>query len=192
MPRATRREILSAAIAAGLLPLLPKTAAASAPLGPPTPFSFDWLREEARRLAREPYAPPLTGDEALLEAVGASSGTLSVAAAGYESHEEKLAEPPGMLHEVSLEILPPSRVEARVITPAGDPVAGAAVELVVDDPLEPSRIAAADEAGAVVFPDVPVSALRLTATLDGRSSQTVRIPRNVRSGVVLTLDRSPR
>lgn len=130
--------------------------------------------------------------EALLEAVGASSGTLSVAAAGYESHEEKLAEPPGMLHEVTLEILPPSRVEARVITPTGDPLPGAAVELVLDDPLEPSRIAAADEAGAVVFPDVPVSALRLTATLDGRSSQAVRIPRNVRRGVVLTLDRSPR
>ncbi len=69
MLRPNRRELLASAIAAGLLPLLPKAAAAEPATGPPSPFSFDTLRELARGLAAQPYAPTPVGDEALLESI---------------------------------------------------------------------------------------------------------------------------
>ena len=69
MLRPNRRELLASAIAAGLLPLLPKAAAAEPATGAPSPFSFDTLRELARGLAAQPYAPTPVGDEALLESI---------------------------------------------------------------------------------------------------------------------------
>ena len=69
MLRPNRRELLSAAIAAGLLPLLPRAALAELRTGPASAFSYDTLREMARELARAPYAPTPIGDEALLESI---------------------------------------------------------------------------------------------------------------------------
>ena len=69
MLRPNRRELLSAAIAAGLLPLLPRAALAELATGPASAFSYETLRELARELARAPYAPTPIGDEALLESI---------------------------------------------------------------------------------------------------------------------------
>ena len=64
-----RRELLTAAIAAGVLPLLPRAALAELNTGPASAFSFDTLRDLARDLAQKPYAPTPIGDEALLESI---------------------------------------------------------------------------------------------------------------------------
>lgn len=69
MLRPNRRQLLTAAIATGLLPLLPRAAAAELKTGPATAFSFDTLRAMARDLASKPYAPTPIGDEALLESI---------------------------------------------------------------------------------------------------------------------------
>src|SRR5688500_14524666 len=68
--RATRREIVAAALAAGTMPMLPRWAAAQGiELGPAAPFSFDELRDMARVLAEEPFVPPTVDDSELLQAI---------------------------------------------------------------------------------------------------------------------------
>lgn len=71
--RPTRREVLSTALStalstglgAGAAPLVPRMAAAAEGLefGPAMPFSFDILRDTARRLAQSPYAPADLGPD---------------------------------------------------------------------------------------------------------------------------------
>ena len=69
----TRREALAAALASGAFFLLPGIAraqeSASIATGPAEPFSFDALREMARKLAGEPYAAPEVPDAKILEAI---------------------------------------------------------------------------------------------------------------------------
>ena len=75
--RPTRRDLLSAALAAGALPLLPGgAAAADLEMGPAAPFSFDSLRETARRLAQKPYAPAVIADAEILESIDYDSHNL--------------------------------------------------------------------------------------------------------------------
>jgi glucans biosynthesis protein len=70
----SRRALLSAAVATGAFHLLPGAAVAETvdiATGPAEPFSFDRLRETAKRLAGEPYAPATlpAADLAVLEAI---------------------------------------------------------------------------------------------------------------------------
>ena len=66
----TRREVIAAGLAAGALPLLAgRGFAAGIETGPATPFSFDALKETARDLATQPYAPPVVAEAALLESI---------------------------------------------------------------------------------------------------------------------------
>jgi len=69
----TRRELLGALLgAAAATPLLSplEAAAASGPrLGPAEPFSFDRLRERARRLAGQPYRPRPPSHPELLQSI---------------------------------------------------------------------------------------------------------------------------
>ena len=68
--RATRREIVAAALAAGTMPMLPRWAAAQGiELGPAAPFSFDELRDMARVLAEEPFVPATVADAEILQAI---------------------------------------------------------------------------------------------------------------------------
>ena len=71
--RLTRRDLLASALASGAFQLLPRVAAAAesaeVATGPALPFSFDALRETARRLAREPYVAPQVGDAQILEGI---------------------------------------------------------------------------------------------------------------------------
>ena len=66
----TRREVIAAGLAAGALPLFAgRGFAAGIELGPAAPFSFDALKETARGLAAEPYAPPVVAEAELLESI---------------------------------------------------------------------------------------------------------------------------
>ncbi len=70
--RPTRRDLLSAALVAGAAPMLPRLARAADALdfGPAVPFSFDVLKDMARRLAQSPYAATdLGADFDILESI---------------------------------------------------------------------------------------------------------------------------
>lgn len=60
----TRRELLSAAIATGALPLLAGRASAADPsMGQAVPFSYDILQDMAKALAAQPYQPSAVSPE---------------------------------------------------------------------------------------------------------------------------------
>lgn len=68
--RPSRRDLMTTALAAGALPLLPGLAAAAGiQTGPATPFSLDTLRETAKALAAQPYVPQHVADFDLLESI---------------------------------------------------------------------------------------------------------------------------
>lgn len=69
--RPNRRDVMTAALAAGTLPMLPAWADVSGiETGPATPFSFDTVREIAKELAAAPYTPVDVGsDFETLEAI---------------------------------------------------------------------------------------------------------------------------
>ncbi|HVL20279.1 MAG TPA: glucan biosynthesis protein D [Amaricoccus sp.] len=68
--RPTRRQVMATAIVAGALPMLPRSAAAEDPkMGAATAFSFDTVRQMARDLAKQPYAPAAVPDAELLETI---------------------------------------------------------------------------------------------------------------------------
>jgi len=69
----TRRSLLLSSLSAGVFAALPALSKAMAEtsleFGPPTPFSFDGLKDTAKRLAESPYVPPVINDEQVLEAI---------------------------------------------------------------------------------------------------------------------------
>jgi hypothetical protein len=129
--------------------------------------------------------------EALLEGVGTEGGTLSITASGFDPGEEKLAEPPGMLHEVALLPSPPTLLELRVVNPSGQPVRDAVVELSPANAIEIGHIAATDAKGLVRFTDLPGGSLRFAATADGYAPAIVQVAEDKRINVVVTLSRLP-
>ncbi|TCT09198.1 glucans biosynthesis protein [Tepidamorphus gemmatus] len=73
MPEVSRRQLLAAAAGAGAFWTLPGLAARAAgeglQLGPPSPFSFDLLKERARTLAGQAYRAPEIRAADILEAI---------------------------------------------------------------------------------------------------------------------------
>lgn len=68
--RPTRRDLLSAGLAAGVLPLLPRRAgAAGIATGEPAPFSFAMLRDMAEALAGQPFVPVQPAQAEILESL---------------------------------------------------------------------------------------------------------------------------
>ncbi|HEY7283860.1 MAG TPA: carboxypeptidase-like regulatory domain-containing protein [Vicinamibacterales bacterium] len=128
--------------------------------------------------------------EALLEGAGTTGGTLAVAASGYESIEEMLPEPPGVLHEVALARTRPRRLQVRVINAFGEPLGDTVVEIVSADPMEIPSVAATDPKGTVLFANAPAGSLRLTAGRDGFVTATVRVPEDRSIPVIVTLARA--
>jgi hypothetical protein len=128
----------------------------------------------------------ITGD-ALLEGVGTRPGILTVTARGFEPAEERLPEPPGILHDVALVPLRPTSVSLRVVTASGAPLPNAVVEVAPGNPLERPQLAVTDAKGVVAFPDAPAGTLRVTAIANGYVALTTRIPADNRTGAVLTL-----
>jgi carboxypeptidase family protein len=125
--------------------------------------------------------------EALLEGVGTRPGILTVTAPGFQSAEERLPEPPGILHEVALVPLPDASVSVRVVTASGAALSNAVVEVAPANPFWAPQFAVTDANGVAAFPDAPPGILRVTAYADGYAASTTRISQDDRAGVVLTL-----
>jgi hypothetical protein len=122
--------------------------------------------------------------EALLEAVGATSGTLAVTAPGYYDYEEPFGEPPGTLYEVSLSPKPSSTLELRVVAASGAPIADAVVVLTPAGTHTP-QIAITSSSGDVSFPDLPPATVHVSASAPGFATGATAV--TDRRAIVLTL-----
>jgi hypothetical protein len=126
--------------------------------------------------------------EALLEGVGTNAGILTVMARGFQTVEQRLSEPPGVIHDVALVPLPEMRLRVRVVTASGEGLASAVVDVTPQNPLLPPQIAVTDANGSVTFPDALPGAVRVTASAHGYVASTLRIPEEHRAvDPVLTL-----
>ena len=125
--------------------------------------------------------------EALLEGVGTRPGILTVTAPGFQPVEERLPEPPGILHDVALMPLPDTSLRVRVVTASGEALSNAVVEVVPENPLVAPQIAVTDAKGVGTFLDAPAGTLRVTAIASGYLASTMRISQANRLGAVMTL-----
>jgi hypothetical protein len=125
--------------------------------------------------------------DALLEGVGTRPGILTVTAPGFQPAEERLPEPPGILHDVALVPLPDTSLRVSVVTASGEALPNAVVEVAPQNSLWPPQLAVTDAKGFVTFPDAPASALRVMAIANGYVASTMRIARDNRAGTVMAL-----
>jgi hypothetical protein len=133
-----------------------------------------------------------TGD-ALLEGVGTASGTLAASAQRYQPTEEPLAEPPGILHTLTLSPVPqPARVRVQAMTMAGEPVGNAVVELLLTDLAAVPRVAPTDGRGVVLFDDLPSGSSQLIVNAPGFVTSTGHVAKDATGDVVCTLSRGYR
>jgi hypothetical protein len=156
----------------------------------PVPRAFvTWTIEGG---GRSEAIATILGD-ALLEGVGTTAGTLTVAAPGYQPFEARLPEPPGLIHDVALVPVPEMGLRVRVVTGSGARVPGAVVEVSPQSPLSTPQVDVTDGNGVVTFPDVPPGGLRVTASANGYVASTLRISQDYRAAeAVLTLSRGHR
>jgi Carboxypeptidase regulatory-like domain len=105
-----------------------------------------------------------------------------VTAPGFQPAEQRLPEPPGILHDVAPVPLPPTSVSLRVVTASGDALPNAVVEVAPENPLETPQLAVTNPKGVVTFPDAPAGTLRVTAIANGYLASTRRIPQDNRTG----------
>ena len=140
--------------------------------------------------ARVEATSSVTG-EALLANVGTAAGTLVVSARGYETAEEPLAEPPGILHDIALAPAAPAGriVRAHVISASGDAIPNAVIEVIAADQSAIPRVAVTDEKGAVMFSDVPRGSVRVIAGADGFATSTIQIGDDQAAELVLRRSR---
>jgi hypothetical protein len=125
--------------------------------------------------------------EALLEGVGIRPGILTVTAPGFQSAEEHLSEPPGILHDVALAPVADPTLSVRVVGPSGEGLPNAVVECAPANPFWPAQIGVTDAKGAITFREAPAGILRVTAVANGYASSTMRIASEDRMRAVLSL-----
>jgi len=125
--------------------------------------------------------------EALLDAAGTKPGILAVTAAGFQPAEERLDEPPGIIHDVAVTPVPDTSLVVRVVAASGDALPDAVVEVAPANPLAAPEYAVTDAKGLIKFPDAPVGTLRVTATANGYAPSTIRVSQDNRAGAVLIL-----
>lgn len=125
--------------------------------------------------------------EALLEGVGTKAGILTVTAPGFQTVEERLSEPPGLIHEVALVPLTETGLRVRVVTASGENVSGSVVEAAPLNPLFPPHVAVTDASGAIAFPDDPPGSLRLAAFANGYVASTVLMSQDHRAAGALMM-----
>jgi hypothetical protein len=130
--------------------------------------------------------------DVMLAGVGASPGVLTITAPGFQSVEEALPEPPGILHEVALVPLRATTLRTRVVTASGVSLPDAVVELSSTNPIETSQVAVTDAKGMVTFSDVPAGTLLVTARADLFAATTIQIADDRRADVTLALARGYR
>ena len=125
--------------------------------------------------------------DALLESVGTRPGILTVTAPGFQPAEERLAEPPAILHDVALVPQPDASVRVTVVTPSGEALPNAVVEVTPGSPLVAPQLTVTDAKGVGTFLDIPAGTLRVTAIASGYVASTMRISQGNRAGAVMTL-----
>jgi hypothetical protein len=125
--------------------------------------------------------------EALLDAAGTKPGILAVTAPGFQPAEERLDEPPGIIHDVAVTPVPDTSLVVRVVAASGDAVPDAVVEVAPANPLAATEYAVTDAKGLIKFPDAPVGTLRVTATANGYAPSTIRVSQDDRARAVLML-----
>lgn len=124
---------------------------------------------------------------ALLEGVGDGSGLIQVAARGFAADSARTTISPLGTHETTLRPDPSTVRRVRVVGPAGEPVAGAIVELLPPTVFDVGVFAVTDATGAVVFPDAPAGALSATASADGFAPVSFSLSGDTDAPVVVTL-----
>ena len=127
--------------------------------------------------------------EALLGGVTAAPGTLTIESRGYERASITLAEPPAMLHDVTMDPARPLTVECTARNESGDPVPGAVVELIPENALEITHFSPTDDEGVAAFFDAPPGALRFVAHAAGYAPAETRIPAGRAGPAALMLPR---
>lgn len=128
--------------------------------------------------------------DVLLEAVGATGGTLTISARDYQTLEGRFDQTPETQQEVALVPLPTTRVVVRVVSTDGEAIARAVVELIARGPADAAEFVAADAKGMAAFVDVPPGPLQFSAHADGFTPATVRIAEEGRASIVITLTRA--
>lgn len=152
------REV-SVQIPSGVLPARAKEAHTRAPVSGAT---FMWTSGGASVEA----TASATG-EVLLEAVSAASGTLDVRSPNFRPVTVKLAGPPYVLQDITLERMAGMELRCQVVTEVGEPVAGAVVELEPHDRLEIAQLAVTDSDGRVRLTGLSAAPMRVRVWADG-------------------------
>ena len=178
-----RREV-AIEVPGGFLPVRVSNATTGSPVAG---AAITWTSSGARV-----EATASAGGEALLGGVAAAPGLLTIRTTGYQPFEEKLPEPPGVLHEVAVVPTRNMSLQCRVVTASGTPLPDAVVELTPEDPIEGEHLAVTDEKGFARFFDTPEGALWLRAHADGYVVSEVRVPADAASEPVVTLARGYR
>jgi hypothetical protein len=110
-----------------------------------------------------------------------------VTAPGFQPAEERLPEPPGILHDVALMPLPDTSLRVSVVTESGEALPDAVVEVVPENPFVAPQIAVTDAKGVGTFLDAPAGTLRVTPIASGYLASTMRISQANRLSAVVTL-----
>jgi hypothetical protein len=173
------RDDIVVSIPEGILPVRVVDASAGRPISRAT---ITWTGRGTRVEA----VATATG-EALLEGIGPVSGLLRVSASAYHDLQTQAASPPADTQQVGLIPAGEPRVDARVTSTTGEPVAGAIVELSPAEPLQLGHIAATDTQGAVTFDAAPTGALRLQVTAEQFETAAVQVPADRRNPVIVRL-----
>jgi hypothetical protein len=130
-----------------------------------TPLAHADVRFEGER-ARVVAQTTVTGD-ALLEALPASAGTLTVVANGYEPLARRLS-PLGGPTEVRLRRSPAPAVSCRVVDEHGRPLVGAVVLLQTQDGKD-GQVLLTDRFGGAAFTRTVTGQVRLSAAAPGHA-----------------------
>jgi len=85
-----------------------------------------------------------------------------VTAPGFQPAEEHLPEPPAILHDVALVPLPDTSLRVTVVTPSGEALPNAVVEVAPGSPLVTPQLTVTDAKGVGTFFDIPAGTLRVT------------------------------
>lgn len=126
--------------------------------------------------------------DALLEAVGAGSGRITVSANGYQTLEGSFSEAPETLQEVMLTALRPDRITITVTAEDGGAVPNAVVELQTTRPGDPIKFAATEN-GRVTFSQLPPGVVHMRIHAEGFIDATARVDAEI-SAVNVSLKRA--
>ena len=129
--------------------------------------------------------------DALVEGVGVTGGTLTVAAGGYQTLEGGFSETPDTLQEVALAPAPQDRLTVRVTGESGEVIADAVVQLLPRVPGDAPEFAVVDAKGVATFSSVPAGTIRFSAHAEGFKPALISVPEENRAAIAITLTRVP-